>query len=74
MKLRVLEDSVAHRPEVAVTYYKPDEKKAGGAYITVSGALKRIDDIEHTIILMNGGIISIPDILDIKCELFQNLL
>ena len=74
MKLRVLEDSLANRPEIAVTYYKPDEKKKGGAYITVRGSLKKIDDIEHTIILMNGRIISIPDILDIKCELFENLL
>ena len=74
MKLQVLEDSVANRPEIEVTYYKPDEKKKGGAYITVSGSLKKIDDVEHTIILMNGGIISISDILDIKCELFENLL
>jgi len=70
MKLRILEDSVEDRPEIAVTYYKPDEKKTGGAYITASGTLKKIDDVERTIILTNGDNIPIPDILDIECELF----
>jgi hypothetical protein len=74
MKLRILEDSVADRPEIAVTYYKPDERKKGGAYITVSGALKKIDDIDRTIVFVNGEIISIPDVLDIECELFIDLI
>jgi len=73
MKLRILEDSVEDRPEIAVTYYKPDEKKTGGAYITASGTLKKIDDAERTIIFTNRKTIAIPDILDIECELFGYL-
>jgi len=68
MKLRILEDSIADRPEIAVTYYKPDEKKKGGTYITASGNLKKIDDVERIIILMNGEKIPIHDVWDIACE------
>ena len=73
MKLRILEDSVADHPEITVTYYKPDEKKAGGAYITTTSELKRIDAVKHTIMLTNGDQISIPDVLDIACERFAEL-
>ena len=73
MKLRILEDSAADRPEIAVTYYEPDEKKRGGAYITSSGALKKIDDVERTLIFVNSETVAIDNVLDIECELFAEL-
>ena len=73
MKLRILEDAVADQPEIEVTYFKPDEKKKGGAYITSSGTLKRIDDVERVVIFVNGEKIAIPDILDIEGVLFNNM-
>ena len=73
MKLQVLADSAAARPEIAVTYYVPDEKKAGGAYITATGALKKIDQAERTILFASGERIAIHDILDIECGLFGQL-
>ena len=65
MKLGMLEDAIADRPEVSVTYFQKDEKKAGGAYITATGAVKKIDDYEGVIVLVNGKKINIRDILDI---------
>ena len=71
-KLQILADSAFDRPEIAVTYYKPDAKKAGGAYITAVGALKKIDDVERTIVFATGERIAIPDVLDIECTLFAH--
>jgi len=65
MKLGMLEDVIADRPEVSVTYFQKDEKKEGGAYITVTGAVKKIDYYEGVIVLVNGKKINIRDILDI---------
>jgi len=65
MKLGMLEDVIADRPEVSVTYFQKDEKKEGGAYITVTGALKKIDYYDGVIVLVNGKKINIRDILDI---------
>ena len=33
MKFQILVDSLDDEPEVTFTYFKPDERKAGGAYI-----------------------------------------
>lgn len=68
VKLHMLKDMIADHPEVAVTYFRKDEKKDGGAYITVTDAVKKIDDFESVIILMNGEKIKFEDILNIECE------
>jgi len=44
--------------EVTVTYFQPDEKKNGGAYVTVTGFAKKIDTFER--VLMINDEISIP--------------
>ena len=72
-KLRILEESVADHPEVEVTYFKQDEKKKGGAYITSKGVLKRISGFEREIIFMNGDKIAISDILDMESALLENM-
>lgn len=52
--------------EAVFTYFLPDERKSGGAYATVSGGLKKIDPLKHRIILTDGTVIPIEDILDIE--------
>jgi len=55
-------------PEISITFFKHDSKKQGGAYITTTGHLKRIDEITRTLILDNGQIIPLDDILNIKIK------
>lgn len=73
MKLRLLWDRLSERPEVAITHFQPDERKAGGAYVTIVGAVKKIDEYEHVIIMMDGAKISIDHILEIEGELFKDM-
>ena len=73
-KLSILKDMIADHPDIAVTYFQADKKKAGGSYVTVSGAVKKIDDYEGAIVLMNGKKITIEDIIGIECELFNALM
>lgn len=54
------------RPEVTVTYFLPDERKDGGAYVTATGQLKRIDPVERVLILVGGQSISLDDITDLN--------
>lgn len=70
MKLRLLADRIGEHPEATFTYFLPDEKKEGGAYVTASGHIKKIDDFEGAVVLMDGEIIRIEDVLDIQCEIF----
>ena len=64
--LQRLMDSISSRPQVSVTWLQPDKRKAGGAYVTTTGRLKKIDDLEGVLILLGGERIVIEDILDIQ--------
>lgn len=74
MKLSILTDRIAAHPEIIVTYFQEDERKTGGAYGTVTGAVKKIDSYERVVVLMSGEKIAIKDIYDIECEIFKALL
>jgi len=65
-KLQRLADDLASQPKITLTCFQPDKKKAGGAYVSVTGRLKKIDDVEGVLILSGGELILIEDILDIK--------
>lgn len=54
------------RPEVTVTYFLPDGRKDGGAYVTATGQLKRIDPVERVLILVGGQSIPLDDITDLN--------
>ena len=66
IELQRLSDDIASRPQVTLTCFRPDKKKSGGAYVTTTGRLKKIDDIEGALILASGERIVIEDILDIQ--------
>ncbi len=66
VKLQRLAEELPRRPSVSLTYFQPDKKKTGGAYVTVTGQLRKIDDYEGTLILMGGEQILIRDVLAIK--------
>ena len=68
MKFQILVDSLDDEPEVTFTYFKPDERKAGGAYLTASGVVKKIDDFERLIVMRNGTKIPMDDVLDFDIE------
>lgn len=63
----VLEEKELH-PEITVTFFVPDEKKDGGAYVTSSGHIKRVDEENHLLILQEGERILLEDIYDISSE------
>ncbi len=65
-KLQMLAEQIASQPTTEFTYFKPDGKKEGGAYLTVSGIVKKIDGLAGGIVLTDGRRIPIEDILDIQ--------
>ena len=58
---------------VRITYFVPDNKKAGGAYITCSGCVKKFDEYEHTVIMEDKTVIPIEQISDIDGEMFGEM-
>jgi len=72
-RLAILKDQMDQQPEVSITYFQWDSLKAGGAYTTVSGRVKRIDEYEKVLVMQNAKNIPIDDILELEAELFDKL-
>lgn len=72
MKLRLSEEQKDGRTQICITYFRKDDKKDGGSYETISGYIRKIDDVEHKVILTDGTGIDIDDIYEIAgvCEEF----
>lgn len=69
-KWHYLQEIISDRPEITVTYFVPDEKKAGGSYLTLSGAVRKMDEFERILILTDGRKIRLDDIADMEGEVF----
>lgn len=51
--------------QVTITYFQPDARKSGGAYLTDTGAVKKIDEVEHMVRMDSGIEISMERIVSI---------
>ena len=66
----ILLEHISERPEITVTWFRPDEKKAGGAYVTTTGRLKKIDEIERVLVLTDGARIPLEDVAGLESDSF----
>lgn len=66
IKMRLLSERLGEEPQVTFTCFKPDARKSGGAYLTVSGVVKKIDEYERVVVMSDGTRISMDDILGIE--------
>lgn len=73
LKFQLLVEFLEDAPEVAITYFKADERKAGGAYLEATGIVKKLDDFERRITMQNGTKIPMDDVLSIDGEMFSSL-
>ena len=73
LKQQLLTQVLPSRPEVTVTYFVPDTRKAGGAYVTANGRLKRIDSRRRILLLADGTEIPADDVLELESPIFTSL-
>ena len=73
MKQAYLVEMIDEQPEITIIYFLPDARKSGGAYVTVTGKLKRFDEYERLLILTNGKKIPTDDIANIESDLFRGM-
>ena len=73
LRYQLLMDALGKEPEVEITFFKPDERKSGGEYVTVIGAVKNVDDFERLITMQDGMKIPMNDVLSIDGEIFSML-
>ena len=61
----LLASRMEEKPEIAVTYFQPDGRKAGGEYYTFRGVLRKIDPYQACLCFTDGTQIGIEEICSI---------
>ena len=69
-KIHVLQENLWKKPEIIVTYFVPDEKKDGGAYVTHRGRIRKIDTYRHRLLFEDGTDVGMQYIFEIDDEMF----
>lgn len=72
-KIQILRDEIQNHPELSITFFVPDGRKAGGEYMTIEGIVRRIDDVDRNLYLMDGTVIEIDEIIALDGEVFSIL-
>lgn len=64
-KLQQVRLRLSERPTITVTYFQPDDQKEGGAYVQISGAVRRIDEHKRVLIMVDGTEIMLDRLADL---------
>ena len=65
-KYQLLMDTLDDAPEVTIIYFQPDERKAGGQYVSATGTVKKVDTFGRRIILQDGTRIPLDSVFDLR--------
>ncbi len=65
-KLQFLLERGKESPEILVTYFQPDMRKEGGAYLTIKGKVKKIDVYEKKLVMEEGNRIPMEFLYEIE--------
>ncbi len=72
-KLRIAVEKADEQPEITIVYFLPDKKKSGGAYVTITAVIKRVDEYERLVVLTDKSTIPIDDIYDIEGDIYNGI-
>ena len=70
----VLLEHMDEQLELTVTWFQPDARKEGGAYLTATGRLKKFRELERILILTDGTEIPLEDVVALESGIFQTLI
>ena len=72
-QLNLIKENIGTNQTVTITYFVPDDKKSGGAYISHTGVVKKIDEYNHTVILTDKKVITIEQISEMQIDIFSEI-
>ena len=64
-QLALLRQRLSDQPEITLTRFVPDEKKAGGHYETLTGQVRRLDEAGRALILTDGTKVDLDAIVEL---------
>ena len=73
-RLQLVLDAKNPKPEVTLTWFIPDERKAGGRYVTHTGKLRKFDAMARMIVMEDGTLVPVDEVTDVQSKLLQKLV
>ena len=70
-RLNCILEHLSEHPQVSLTYFVPDEKKSGGAYRTVTGAVRKLDSVAKTLTLADGTVVPMEEMVHVEGNPFE---
>ena len=70
-KLVLILEKLTEKPEVVITYFLKDERKAGGSYEVAEGWIRKVDFYERVIEMGDRSRIFLDHVVDIESEIFR---
>ena len=67
-QMQAVLERLPEQPEVTVLWFRQDERKAGGAYVSTTGHVKKVDTYTGKLLLKGGQAIPLGEIFQIKLE------
>ena len=64
-RLNFIQEHIKERPKVTVTYFQPDAKKEGGEYLTATGRVRWIDEVNGALVFEEKSNIQIKSIVEL---------
>ena len=72
-QLNLIKENISTDPIVTITYFVPDDRKSGGAYISNTGVVKKINEYNHTVVLTDKTVIPIEQISEMQSDIFSEI-
>ena len=72
-KIRLIREAVPQQPEITVTWFCPDDRKAGGAYVDTVGRVKKVDPYRRSILMAEGEEIFFDSIVEIEGDMLSRM-
>ena len=72
-KLQYINDHIDDGQEITVTYFVPDERKSGGAYVAKTGVVSKLREYEKQLIFADGTEILVNEIFSIEGKQFNSV-
>lgn len=72
-KLQIIKDHIKEQPEIFFTIFVKDKLKEGGKYEEIRGKVRRIDEVNEFIVLIDKSKIFFNDIVDISGDIIKGI-
>ena len=72
-QLGLIQRNLGQKPAIEATYFQPDARKAGGAYATAAGRIRKVDFYERMLVMEDGTEVPMKAVVGMEGEVFSDL-